>query len=106
MDELSANPEEGFLKGNEAEILAEAMVGLEDTFELLMNEAVGKTGSLIGTAYISFRNNVQPTIRTVQENGLALANDIQSGSAQIAKEDYEASEVYNGAWNEMPEVNF
>ncbi|MDE3723542.1 hypothetical protein PWG71_19300 [Nocardiopsis sp. N85] len=92
-------------KAEQAEALAEAMVGLEETFELLIGEIAPAAGP-VEADYHKFKENLQPEIRKVQWNGLALADDIQAGASEIARNDYESSEEYRGAWGEIPKVNF
>jgi hypothetical protein len=92
-------------KAEQAEALAEAMVGLEETFELLIGEIAPAAGP-VEADYHKFKENLQPEIRRVQENGLALANNIQAGASEIAQNDHESSDHYQGAWGDIPEVNF
>lgn len=87
-----------------AEALAESMVGLEETFSDMMDELASITWHA-GPGYADFRSNLLPEIRTVQSNGLQLANSIQAGASEIAKNDYESSEGYTEAWGNIPEVN-
>ena len=37
---------------------------------------------------------------------MALAETIQASAAEIDETDYESSEGFQGAWEEMPDVNF
>lgn len=104
--EAGANIWAALEKGEQAEVLAESMVGLEDTFELLMEELKSKSGWMISSGYSTFKQDLQPEIRKVQENGLQLANNIQAGASGIAENDYESSDDYVEAWGNMPEVNF
>ncbi|PDP89267.1 hypothetical protein CQJ94_02390 [Glycomyces fuscus] len=93
-------------KGFQAEAMAEAMVGLEQTFELLMEELKSKSGWMISSGYSAFKQDLQPEILKVQQNGLQLANSIQAGASEIAQNDYESSNDYAGAWENLPEVNW
>lgn len=104
--EAGANIWAALEKGEQAEVLAESMVGLEDTFELLMEELKSKSGWMISSGYSAFKQDLQPEIRKIQENGLQLANNIQAGASGIAENDYESSDDYVEAWGNMPEVNF
>lgn len=106
MDELSINIWEGMSKAQQAEVLAEAMVGLEDTFDLLMGEASDKSGYPMNYGYSSFKKSLQPEIEKLRNNGMELAERIQNGISETVEADYEASERFNGAWREIPEVNF
>ncbi|MEC3895373.1 MULTISPECIES: hypothetical protein [Nocardiopsis] len=105
MDELEANPWQGYSKGEVAEGLAQAMVGLDDDFDQLITRIMSAAGDA-SSGYSGFRSEVKPELEIIQTNGLNLAEDTQSGAAEIAKADYEAEDVYRGAWPDIPEVNF
>lgn len=104
-EEVGANTWAAAEKGARAEAMAEAMVGLEETFTMLMDDLAGYTG-WISSGYVAVRDELQPEVHKVQQNGISLANNIQAGAAEIAQNDYEAGDEFAGAWAEMPEVNF
>lgn len=54
-------------KAERAEALAEAMVGLEETFGLLIGEIAPAAGP-VEADYHKFRENLQPEIRRVQSD--------------------------------------
>lgn len=104
-EEVGANTWAAASKGEQAEALAEAMVGLEETFEGLMDDLKDKADWLT-YGYQQFKSNLQPDIRTIQEEGMRLADNIQSGASEIARNDHESGEGFQGAWEQMPDVNF
>ncbi|WP_306366078.1 hypothetical protein [Nocardiopsis sp. CC223A] len=100
-----ANTWEAATKGEQAAALAEAMVGLDETFSSLMDDIAGKAG-WIASGYLNFKFELEPEIATVQRNGLSLADSIQSGASEIARNDHESSDGFVESWHEMPEINF
>ncbi|WP_084392190.1 hypothetical protein [Nocardiopsis listeri] len=104
-NEAGANTWAAVEKGAHAEAMAEAMVGLEETFSLLMDDLSTSTG-WIASGYVHFKNDLEPEIQKVQQNGIALANNIQAGASNIAENDHEASDEFSESWKSMPEVNF
>ncbi|MBR8743568.1 hypothetical protein DSY14_17825 [Nocardiopsis sp. MG754419] len=85
--------------------MAQAMVGLDDDFEQLIDRIMAAAGDA-SSGYSAFRSEVKPELEIIKNNGLNLADDIQSGAKEIALADYEAEDVYRGAWPDIPEVNF
>ncbi|WP_239648113.1 hypothetical protein [Nocardiopsis ganjiahuensis] len=106
LDEVSVNSWAGMSRAEEAEAMAEAMVGLSDTFELLMGEAIDKAGWMLRPGFYTFERENAPDIETLQNNGIELANGIQGGISRVVETDYEADETYQGAWTDIPDVNF
>lgn len=103
--ETGANTWAAMEQGAHAEAMAEAMVGLEETFTLLMDDLATYTG-WIASGYVYFKEELQPEVHQVQQNGIALANNIQSGASEIAKNDQDSGDGFTEAWGNMPEVNF
>ncbi|WP_017569956.1 hypothetical protein [Nocardiopsis halotolerans] len=104
-DEAGANPIEALEGGQLAEALAEAMAGLADMFDLIMEDAetvAHEDG--VESALRSYKEEYAPTIVEVQEHGLQLANNIQAGASETALNDLEAAETYNTPWD--LDVNF
>lgn len=104
-EEVGANTWEAASKGEQAEVLADAMAGLEATFDALMDDLKDKADWL-EYGYTQFKINLQPDICTVQTEGMQLAETIQEGAAGIAETDHEAGDDFKGAWGQMPDVNF
>ncbi|MFD6099191.1 hypothetical protein ACFVWN_27610 [Nocardiopsis flavescens] len=104
-EEVGANTWAAAEKAVQAEAMAEAMVGLEETFTMLMDDLAGYTG-WISSGYVAVRDDLQPEVHKVQQNGISLANGIQAGASEIALNDYEAGDRFSEAWAEMPDVNF
>ncbi|GAA0999435.1 hypothetical protein Q7689_02090 [Nocardiopsis tropica] len=103
--EAGANTWAAMEQGAQAEAMAEAMVGLEETFTMLMDDLASYTG-WVSSGYIAFRDDLQPEVHQVQQNGIVLANNIQAGASEIAQNDYDGGEEFSGAWVDMPQVNF
>lgn len=103
--EVGANTWAAADKGAQAEAMAEAMVGLEETFSALMDDLAGKAG-WIGSGYLHFKYDLEPEIHTVQQNGISLANGIQAGASKIAENDSDAGGGFTESWADMPSVNF
>ena len=104
-DEVGANTWAAASKGQQAEALAEAMAGLEVTFQDLVDHLKDKADWL-EYGYSQFNTNLVSDIGTIQEEGMALAETIQASAAEIDETDYESSEGFQGAWEELPDVNF
>lgn len=104
-NEVGANTWAAATKGEQAEALAEAMAGLETTFEDLMDNLTDKA-EWLEYGFTEFKGNLESDICTVQAEGMALAGTIQASAADIDETDYESSEGFQGAWEQMPEVNF
>ncbi|MFE6450398.1 hypothetical protein [Nocardiopsis dassonvillei] len=98
--EAGANPIEALEGGELAEALAEAMAGLADMFDLIMEDAetVAQRDE-VSSALRAYKEEYAPTLVEVQEHGLQLANNIQAGASETALNDLESAEEYNTPWD-------
>ncbi|QUX31121.1 hypothetical protein KGD83_11880 [Nocardiopsis akebiae] len=103
--EAGANPIEALQGGELAEALAEAMAGLADMFDLIMEDAetVAQRDE-VSSALRAYKEEYAPTLVEMQEHGLRLANNIQAGASETALNDLEAAEHYDTPWD--LDVNF
>ncbi|MCY9786317.1 hypothetical protein KIK06_20700 [Nocardiopsis sp. EMB25] len=105
--EAGANPIEAMEGGEYAETLAAAMAGLADMFDLLMEDAEAAAGHTdVVAGFRTFKEEFAQDLIDVQEHGLSLANNIQAGASEIARNDLEGAEDYNSAWDARLEINF
>jgi hypothetical protein len=104
-EEAGANPIEALEGGELAEALAEAMAGLADMFDLIMEDAESVANrDEVQAALRSFKEEYSPAIVEVQEHGLQLAGNIQAGAAEVAVNDLQAASEYETPWD--LEINF
>jgi hypothetical protein len=98
--EAGANPIEALEGGELAEALAEAMAGLADMFDLIMEDAetVAQRDE-VSSALRAYKEEYAPALVEVQEHGLQLANNIQAGASETALNDLEAAEEYSTPWD-------
>ncbi|WP_370012849.1 hypothetical protein UIS43_07210 [Nocardiopsis sp. LDBS0036] len=94
------NPIEGYEGAELAAALAESMAGLADMFDLVMEdaEAVAHRDE-VSSALRAYKEEYGPTIVEVQEHGLQLAENIQAGASEIARNDQESAEHYETPWD-------
>lgn len=103
--EAGANPIEALEGGELAETLAEAMAGLADMFDLVMEDAeTVAQREEVSSALRAYKEEYSPAIVEAQEHGLQLANNIQAGASQTALNDLEAAQEYDTPWD--LDVNF
>lgn len=106
MTESGANPIEAMEGGEYAETLAAAMAGLADAFDILMGDAASASGHEdLRSGFNKFREEADQALIDLQEHGLALANNIQAGAGEIARNDQESSEDFH-PWSSHRELNF
>ncbi|MEV2279395.1 hypothetical protein AB0I72_27845 [Nocardiopsis sp. NPDC049922] len=107
--ESGGNPIEGYEGAQLAEALAESMAGLADMFDLIMEDAetVAQRDE-VSSALRAYKEEYGPAIVEVQEHGLQLADNIQAGASEIARNDQEAAGDYQTPWDlgVNLEVNF
>ncbi|WDZ88841.1 hypothetical protein [Nocardiopsis sp. HUAS JQ3] len=97
----------GFSSGLDAEAMANAMAGLSDMFDHLMEEARSRSEhARMRTGYAVFLDKYVDHIAEVEENGLRLAENIQAGVAEAAETDLRSAEDYSHAWPDMRSINF
>ncbi|MET9797383.1 hypothetical protein [Nocardiopsis alba] len=106
MTEAGGNPIEGYQGGQYAEALASAMAGLADMFESVTDSAKSSAGhDDVKAGYEAFKERHLQDFIDVQEHGLALANNIQSGAGKIAENDLESAEQYDTPWDPPKPIN-
>lgn len=81
------------------------MAGLETTFKDLIDH-LKENAEWLEYGYSQFYINLEEDISTVQKQGEYLAGQIHSTAADIDKTDYESNEGFQGAWEQIPDVNF
>ena len=105
-NESGANPIEAMEGGEYAETLAAAMAGLADAFDLLLGDAVGACGhDDVRSGFNKFREEADQALIDLQEHGLALANNIQAGAGEVARNDLDSSEGFH-PWQSHRDLNF
>ncbi|NYH52437.1 hypothetical protein HNR06_002026 [Nocardiopsis arvandica] len=105
--EAGGNPIEGMQGGEYAETLAAAMAGLADAFDLLMEDARGAAGhDDVRAGFGTFKEDTAQALIDVQALGLALADNVQSGAAEIARNDLDSSEGFDHPWESHRDINF
>ncbi|MBB6170635.1 hypothetical protein HNR23_000695 [Nocardiopsis mwathae] len=98
-EEIGVNVVAGKSKGEAAETLAEAMVGLTDTFETMLEDIRSPAAEFpVRQGYDKFREDTSVFLGELQIHGLRLSENIKSGASAAAKNDYDASEDFQGAW--------
>ncbi|CAM3727333.1 hypothetical protein NORO109296_04880 [Nocardiopsis rhodophaea] len=98
-EEVGVNVVKGKSKGEAAEMLAEAMVGLADTFEAMLEDIRAPAAEApVRMGYDKFREDTSVFLGELQNHGLQLADNIQSGASAAAKNDYESSEDFDDPW--------
>ncbi|MBB6173415.1 hypothetical protein HNR23_003475 [Nocardiopsis mwathae] len=98
-DESGGDPSRISGKARSAAQLADAMSGLRDTFNDIMNSAQkAAVEEECAEGYPKFRDNYAETILELEEHGLQLAKNIHSGGAAIGRNDDTTEEGFNGAW--------
>lgn len=102
-NELGANPWEGYEKAEIAEHIAEAMNDLPEDFSGLIEEIKKASGERSQDAYEEFHDNLLDAIITVQNNGAALASQVQGGAGDMVDTDYSGASDYESAWQDIPE---
>ncbi|WP_028648830.1 hypothetical protein [Nocardiopsis sp. CNT312] len=107
MTEAGGNPIEGMQGGEYAETLAAAMAGLADTFDLLMEDAVSAAGHEdVRAGFNAFKEEAGQSLIDVQALGLTLADNVQAGASEIARNDLESSEGFGHPWESHRDINF
>lgn len=87
-DESGGDPSRISGKARSAAQLADAMSGLRDTFNDIMNSAQkAAVEEECAEGYPKFRDNYAETILELEEHGLQLAKNIHSGGAAIGRND-------------------
>ncbi|NKZ01663.1 hypothetical protein [Nocardiopsis alborubida] len=105
--EAGANPIEAMKGGELAETLADAMAGIADMYDFLLDEARSKTSNPdIANGFNLFKNSTHQSFLDVQNHGLQLANNIQSGAGSIAQEDWKSAENFSDTWSSHRDINF
>lgn len=105
--EAGVNPFEGMAAGERAEALAGAMAGLSDMFDHLVGEAISAAENWnVQNGYRTFLNRHLDHIIDVQEHGMQLAENIQSGVSSIAENDVKNAEEYTAPWQSLRDINF
>jgi len=98
-DEVGVNVVAGMSKGEAAEELAEAMAGLNDTFETMLEDVRSPTAEFpVRQGYDKFLEKMSPFMADLERHGLRLAENIQAGASEAAQNDYESSQEFEGAW--------
>lgn len=98
--ESGGNPIEGFEGAELAAALAESMAGLADMFDLIMEDAETVAHrDEVSSALRAYKEEYGPALIEVQEHGLQLAENIQAGASEIARNDQEAAERYETPWD-------
>ncbi|MBB6170601.1 hypothetical protein HNR23_000661 [Nocardiopsis mwathae] len=98
-DEVGVNVVKGKSKGEAAEMLAEAMVGLTDTFESMLEDIRSPAAEVpVRLGYDKFREDTSVFLGELQNHGLQLSENIQSGASAAAKNDYDSSEDFDSPW--------
>lgn len=98
--ESGGNPIEGYEGAELAEALAESMAGLADMFDLIMEDAeTVATRDEVSSALRAYKEEYGPALIEVQEHGLQLAENIQAGASEIARNDHEAAGDYDTPWD-------
>lgn len=106
MSESGANPIEAMEGGEYAEALAAAMAGLADAFDILLGDAVSACGHQdVRTGFTTFREEADQALIDLQEHGLALANNIQAGAGEVARNDLDSAEDFH-PWESHRDLNF
>lgn len=106
-DEVGVEADLAFSAGLDAEAMANAMAGLSDTFESLVDEASSNAHHPgIKSGFTTFMNSYGESISKVEENGLTIADNIQEGVRDIAENDAQNSDDYGAAWPGVGEINF
>ena len=98
--EAGGNPIEGYQGGELAAALAESMAGLADMFDLIMEDAetVARRDE-VSSALAAYKEEYSQAIIDVQRHGLQLAENIQAGAGEIAKNDLESADDYQTPWD-------
>ncbi|MEV2278394.1 hypothetical protein AB0I72_22680 [Nocardiopsis sp. NPDC049922] len=105
--EAGANPIEAMEGGEYAQTLAAAMAGLADMFDLLMEDAEAGAGhSDVMAGFRKYRDEYGQDIVDVQQHGLSLADNIQAGASEVARNDLESAEEYDTPWESHRDINF
>lgn len=102
--EAGVNPIEAMDKAERAEAMAEAMAGLEHTFEAIMDEVCGAASMYLNHACRDYQFDTLDDLRKVRESGMGLAQRVQG--ADIAIADTDNAQEFQGAWPGLPRVNF
>ncbi|MFD3684050.1 hypothetical protein ACFWTE_04390 [Nocardiopsis sp. NPDC058631] len=102
-----ANPIEAQQGGELAETLAQAMAGIADMYDFLLDEARAKTKNTdASNGFNVFKNLTYQSFIDVQTHGIQISNNIQSGAGSIAETDWKNSEDFSQAWNGHRDINF
>lgn len=105
--EAGGNPIEGMQGGEYAETLAAAMAGLADTFDLLMEDTERASGHEdVKAGFGTFKESTAQALIDIQRLGLTLADNIQAGAGEIARNDLESSENFDHPWASHRDINF
>lgn len=104
--ETGANPIEAMQGGELAETLANAMAGIADMYDQLLDDARARTeNSDVSNGFNVFKNSTYQSFIDVQTHGLALANNIQDGAGTVAQEDWEISQDFSETWGDLEGLN-
>ncbi|WP_017569576.1 hypothetical protein [Nocardiopsis halotolerans] len=105
--EAGGNPIEGMEGGEYAETLAAAMAGLADAFDLLMEDAESMSGHEdVRAGFSAFKEENAQALIDIQALGLTLANNVQAGAGEIARNDLDSSEDFDHPWESHRDINF
>ncbi|MFJ9555495.1 hypothetical protein ACIRPH_16895 [Nocardiopsis sp. NPDC101807] len=105
--EAGANPIEAQQGGELAETLAEAMAGIADMYDHLLDDARARTkNSDVSNGFNVFKNSTYQSFIDVQNHGIQVANNIQSGAGSIAEADWENAEDFSQTWHGHRDINF
>ena len=106
-EEVGVQTALGFQAGLDAETMANAMAGLSDMFDHLIEEARSRAEHVrMRIGYSVMFNKYVDHISDVEENGMRLAENIQAGVAESAETDLKSAEDYANAWPELAHINF
>jgi hypothetical protein len=69
-------------------------------------EAVDKAGFRLQPGFLAFERDNAEDIKTLQDNGVELAEGIAGSIGLVIETDDQSDEAYREAWGDIPEVNF
>ncbi|WP_159944733.1 MULTISPECIES: hypothetical protein [unclassified Nocardiopsis] len=106
-NEAGGNPIEGMQGGEYAETLASAMAGIADAFDILLDDAGRASGhDDVRAGFTAFKEDAAQALIDVQALGLALADNVQAGAGEIARNDLDSSEGFDHPWESHRDINF
>ena len=106
-EEVGVQTDLGFQSGLDAEAMANAMAGLSDMFDHLIEEARSRAEhARMRTGYSAMFDKYVDHVSEVEDNGLRLAENIQAGVSESAETDLKSAEDYANAWPGLSRINF